>query len=64
MAASVEERAAFRIDEVRQLFGCSRDTVDRLIASGELRSWKIGRARFVSASEIERFMAEREAEAR
>lgn len=62
-ATGVQERMAFRPGEVAARLGCSDDTVGRLIASGALRSFLIGRARFVSALELARFVAEREAEA-
>lgn len=58
------ERGAFRPAEVATWLGCSRDTVDRMIARGELRSFKVGpQVRFVSRAELERFVREREAEA-
>lgn len=65
MAANVtEERGAFRPNEAARWLGCSRDTIDRMCERGELRSWTIGRARYISVRELERFIAEREAEAR
>ncbi len=61
---TTENRTAFRPGEVAARLGCSRDTVDRAIAAGDLKSFSINRARFVSARELERFVAEREAEVR
>lgn len=55
------ERAAFRPSEVAGALGCSRDTVDRLITRGELKSFKVGAGRFVSQAELARFVADREA---
>jgi excisionase family DNA binding protein len=60
---ATQERAAFRPSEVAARLGCSRDTVERAIAAGDLKSFLINRARFISARELERFIAEREAEA-
>ncbi|MCC6961606.1 MAG: helix-turn-helix domain-containing protein [Dehalococcoidia bacterium] len=57
------ERGALRMREVAAYLGCSRDTADRLWQRGELRSWTIGTARFVSVAELQRFIAEREAQA-
>lgn len=64
MAAVIEERGALRPNEAARWLGVSRDTVDRLCQTGELLSFTVGRARFISARELERFIAEREAEAR
>ncbi|MCA9831526.1 MAG: helix-turn-helix domain-containing protein [Dehalococcoidia bacterium] len=55
-----EERGTLRPNEAARWLGCSRDTIDRLCASGELKSFKIGTARYISAAELERFVAERE----
>jgi excisionase family DNA binding protein len=51
------------LDEAReQLGGIARSTVHQLTASGELRSVRIGRRRFVPASELARFVRARLAE--
>jgi excisionase family DNA binding protein len=55
-----KERGALRPNEAAAWLGCSRDTLERLIQRGELRSFKIGAARYVSAQELRRFVAERE----
>ncbi|MCC6269624.1 MAG: helix-turn-helix domain-containing protein [Dehalococcoidia bacterium] len=64
MATVTEDRGALRPKEAAAWLGLSRDTFDRLCAAGELLSYKVGAARFVSRRELERFVAEREAEAR
>lgn len=61
MAAITEERGALRPNEAARWLSCSRDTIDRLCQTGELRSFKVGTARYISARELERFVSEREA---
>ena len=63
MGVVTEDRGALRPNEAARWLSCSRDTVDRLWQSGELRSFTVGRARYISMRELERFIAEREAEA-
>lgn len=62
MAMVAEDRGAFRPNEAARWLGCSRDTIERLWRSGELKSFTVGRARYISARELERFVAEREAQ--
>lgn len=64
MATSTMERGAFRMKEAEAYLAVSRDTLDRLIQRGEIVSFTVGRNRYISARELERFIAEREAEAR
>lgn len=47
-----DERLAFRIDEVAELAGISRATIYRLIATGKLRTIKIGRRRLIPAAAL------------
>jgi excisionase family DNA binding protein len=55
------ERDAYSVDDARfRLGGASRDTIERLIKRGELRSFTVGRRRFVSSAELARFIASRE----
>lgn len=63
MNTVLEDRGALRPKEAATWLGMSRDTFDRLAATGALRTYKVGFARFVSMRELERFIAEREAEA-
>jgi excisionase family DNA binding protein len=64
MAVLQEVRGAYRPAEAAAWLGVSRDTLDRICQRGDLKSFTVGRARFISARELERFIAEREAEAR
>ncbi len=61
---AIMERGALRPKGAAAWLDISRDTLDRLIASGDLKFFTVGRARFVSAKELERFISDREAEAR
>lgn len=60
MTNKVEERLAYRPEEAARALGCCRDTIFKLLASGELKGWRIGAARLISADEIRRFIRERE----
>jgi len=51
---------AFRPEEAARVLAVSRDTIFKLLATGELRGWKLGSARLISADEIRRFVRERE----
>lgn len=64
MAAITENRGAYRPAEAAAWLGVSRDTLDRLWQNGELATFTVGRARFISARELQRFVDDREAEAR
>ena len=57
----VDERLAYRPAEAARVLGCSRDTIYKLLAAGELRGWKLRSARLISADELRRFIREREA---
>jgi excisionase family DNA binding protein len=58
--AATTDRGAFRMKEAEVWLGLSRDTLDRLIQRGEIASFTVGRNRYVSAKELERFVSERE----
>ncbi|MCH7824852.1 MAG: helix-turn-helix domain-containing protein [Acidobacteria bacterium] len=62
-ATDIQERFSYRPEEAAAALGCSRDTIFKLLASGDLKGWKINTARFISADEIRRFIREREHEA-
>lgn len=64
MEAGTVEPGALRVKPACQWLGVSDDTLARMIARGEIRSYTVGRARFISMTELRRFVAEREAEAR
>lgn len=46
--------------EAEVWLGFSRDTLDRLIQRGEIVSFTVGRNRYISSRELERFIAERQ----
>lgn len=48
---------AYRVDEAAENLGLCRATIYNLIARGELRAVKIGRATRIPASELERLLA-------
>ena len=60
MTLEMPVRLAYRPAECAKLLGCSRELVFRLLEKGQLKGYKIGAARFVSAEELHRFTAERE----
>jgi excisionase family DNA binding protein len=64
MTTETEPRLAYRPEEAARALGCSRATVFKLLSAGELRGWRIGAARLISADEIRRFIHEREQEGR
>lgn len=47
----------YRVDEAAELLALSRTTVYELVASGQLVSLKIGKARRIPASALEAFIA-------
>lgn len=52
------ETVLLKIPEVMERLAVGQTKVYELMASGELRSVKVGRARRVSSDELKRFMAE------
>jgi excisionase family DNA binding protein len=61
---ATEPRGAYRMKSASAWLGISDDTLARLIQRGEIASYTVGRARFISAKELERFVSDREANAR
>ena len=59
-AAAVVARLAYRPEEAARLLGIGRSTAYELIATGELRSFTIRRARLISAAALAEFIRERE----
>jgi hypothetical protein len=53
----------YRPNEVKAVYGLTRDLVFKEIAAGRLRSFRIGKARYVTAEAIEEYIRAREAEA-
>ena len=62
IATETQERLSYRPEEAAAALGCSRDTIFKLLASGDLKGWKINSARFISVDELQRFITEREEE--
>lgn len=56
------ERQAFTIDAATEVMGLSRPTIYREIQAGRLRTFHVGRRRYVSADAIREYIAAREAE--
>lgn len=46
------------VHDVRELLGCSRNTVDRLTATGKLRRLKLGRAVRFHPDDVRQLIAE------
>ena len=57
---TTDTRLAYGPDEAARAMGMSRDTLERAIQRGVLKSWTVGRRRFISAEELQRFIRERE----
>lgn len=51
------ERLLYRVDEAAGILALSKSFVYELLASGQLRGVKIGRASRISADELRRFVA-------
>ena len=63
MQMEVEERErpkAYRMPEVARLLGLSERKIDDLVATGELKSFKVGKSRRVSAEALDLFIKKRE----
>ncbi|MBK7405064.1 MAG: helix-turn-helix domain-containing protein [Phycisphaerales bacterium] len=56
MSESSTPKLALTVEETAEALGVSARTVERLIASGELRSRKIGRRRVIAMAELQRFL--------
>lgn len=60
METKVEERKEyFSPDEMAEWIGIGRTLAYRLLSSGEIPSYKIGRRRIVSRSDVEAWLEER-----
>jgi excisionase family DNA binding protein len=56
---------AYRLGEAARMCGTSRDTLERLIGRGELKSYRLGTARYIPVAELEALiqrLLDREAE--
>lgn len=54
---TTDTKLAYRPNEAAKATGLGRDTIFHLIATGELRSMKVGGARLIPAAELEAFLA-------
>lgn len=54
-------KVAYSIDEVIDVLGIGRRKIYELLNDGELKSYTIGRRRFVSVHALDEFIREREA---
>jgi len=61
---SNETRLAYRPAQAAIAIGCSRDTIFRLLAAGELQGFKVGSSRFIATSELEAFIHRRRDDAK
>lgn len=57
------EKQALSIDAATEVMGLSRPTIYREIQAGRLRTFHVGRRRYISADAIREYIAAREAEA-
>ncbi len=55
-----ERKRVYRPHELVEPYGITRDMVFKLIGAGELRSFTIGRGRFIRAEAIEEYIRRRE----
>ena len=53
-----KEKLAYTVSEAAQLLSLSRSLVYELINAGRIESVKIGRARRITKSQLDRFLAE------
>lgn len=53
----------FSLEEAGEALNLSRATLYRLLSRGQLKGLKVGRRTLLAASELERFVAEKMAEA-
>lgn len=50
-------KLAFRLAEACEATGVSRSTMNRLLAAGEIRARKVGRATVIERAELERYLS-------
>ncbi len=63
LAAATDGSVLLIAEKVAEILSVGRSTVFELIATGELRSVKIGRARRITVSAVREYVARLEAEA-
>ena len=59
----MEKRITYSIPEAAAALGVGRSTLYELMTAGELRSYQVGRRRFVKPEEVQRFINRRCTEA-
>lgn len=57
------EKRAFSIPETAEALGVSRTSIYELMNQGELRSFHVGRRRFVPRDQVDQFISRRVSEA-
>ena len=53
-----EGRAAYSVDEIAAMLGCSRDLIYDLLRTKRLNSIKVGRRRLITKDQLEDFLAQ------
>ena len=56
----IEPKLAYRPAEAARLLGLSRETIFGLLKRGQLKGFRIGTARLIAASELSRYILERQ----
>lgn len=54
----IHVRLLYRVEEAAEILALGRSTVYELLATGQLKSIKVGRACRITASELDRFVEE------
>ena len=60
----IETKRVYRPNELREPYGLPRDLVFKEIGAGRLRSFTIGKARYIRVEAVEEYLQAREAESR
>jgi|SRR5579859_4133564 len=55
--AGASPKSVLDIDDIAQLFHCSREKIKRMARSGELPAFKFGKSWFVLQEDLERYLA-------
>lgn len=54
---ATEQRRAYKVEEVAELLGLSRNTVFRLLKAGDLKSIKVGGSRRITVEQLDAYLA-------
>lgn len=60
MTTTAHTRKTLRRDETAVALGLSKVTIDRMVRSGELASFKQGRSRLIVAASVDEWMARKQ----